>query len=87
MDLIIFDKSLYNATDPSSIDIYTSRLSLPSKYSEIGSIKFEGAVDTDALKKLAASKGAEALLLDGNNYILLKFLPAEVPNDKQPKRI
>lgn len=87
MDLIIFDKTLYQATDPSSINIYNSRLDLPNKYLEIGSIKFEGDVDTEALKKLAASKGAEALLLDGNNYILLKFIPVEVPNVKKTKSI
>ncbi|GJQ42657.1 MAG: hypothetical protein D8M26_13490 [Ignavibacteriae bacterium] len=87
MDLIIFDKTFYEATDPSIINIYNTRLDLPRKYLEIGSIKFEGDVDYVALKKLASSKGADALLLDGNNYILLKFIPVEVPNDEKSKSI
>lgn len=87
MDLIIFDKTFYEATDPSIINVYNTRLDLPRKYLEIGSIKYEGDVDYEALKKLASSKGADALLLDGNNFILLKFIPAEAPYDQKSKSI
>ena len=59
--LIIFDDSYYKPTNPSSIHIYHSRLELPKKYKEIGSIKFEGKVNLNEIIDLAASKGADAL--------------------------
>jgi len=40
---------------------------------EIGTIKFEGEVDITKIKELAAQNGADALLKEGNNYILLFF--------------
>src|SRR3989304_7994535 len=83
--LIIFDDSYYQPTNPSSIHIYHSRLELPNKYKELGSIKFEGEVDLNKIIDLTASKGADALLLDGNNYILIKFI--EVKGQKDEKDI
>lgn len=72
-DLIKFDSKNYSPTDANEIIIYSSRIDIPQKYVEIGTIKFEGEVDITKIKELAAKSGANALLREGNNYILLFF--------------
>ena len=71
--LIMFDDKNYSATNPVDIQVYKSRLELPAKYLEIGTIKFEGNPKIKDIKKQAAEKGAMALILDGNNYILIRL--------------
>ena len=69
--LIMFTNEALPPTNPVDIEIYKSRLELPSKYVEIGTIKFQGNPSIEEIKKQAAQKGATALILDGNNYILI----------------
>jgi len=71
--LIKFDNKNYIPTRVSEIIIYSSRIDIPQKYIEIGTIKFEGEVDILQIKDMAAKNGASALLKEGNNYILLFY--------------
>jgi hypothetical protein len=82
MTLIVFDKVNYKPTDPLKLKIYNSRIELPNKYFEIGTIKFEGDIILDEVKIMSASRGAEALILDGNNYILIKFIKPKEQKDE-----
>jgi len=72
-DLIKFDSKDYSPTNADEIIIYSSRINIPQKYVEIGTIKFTGEVDVNKIKQLAATNGADALLKEGNNYILIFF--------------
>lgn len=72
-DLIKFDSKIYPPTYSDEIIIYTARINIPQKYMEIGTIKFGGKVDMNKIKELAAKNGADALLKEGNNFILLFF--------------
>ena len=69
----MFVNETYPQTNPSEVIIYEDRLQLPSKYLEIGTIKFEGNPKLQDIKRQAAEKGAMALILDGNNYILIRL--------------
>lgn len=71
--LIKFDVINYPPTNINEIVIYSARIDIPQKYLEIGTIKFEDEVDISKIKELAAQNGANALLKEGNNYILLFF--------------
>lgn len=72
-DVIMFDKEIYNPTNPIDIKVYTTRLDIPNKYFEIGTIKFQGSPDMEIIKKSAADKGADAVIRDANNFILIKY--------------
>lgn len=72
-DIIMFDKEIYNPTNPKDIEVYTSRLNIPNKYFEIGTIKYQGEPIMETIKQSAASKGADALIKDANNFILIKY--------------
>lgn len=72
-NLIKFDSKDYSPTNADEIIIYSARIDIPQKYLEIGTIKFTGKVDMNEIKELAAKNGADALLKEGNNYLLLFF--------------
>ena|SRR4030066_211255 len=72
-DLIKFDSKNYPPTNVEEIIIYSERIDIPQQYIEIGTIKFTGKVDINKIKELASQNGANALLKEGNNYILLFF--------------
>ncbi|MCH7963153.1 MAG: hypothetical protein IH852_04355 [Bacteroidetes bacterium] len=71
--LIMFDNEIYPPTKSSKIVLYERRLELPTKYVEIGTIKFTGNPNLNDIKTQAAEKGAMGIILDGNNYILIRF--------------
>jgi len=73
-DLIKFDNKNYSPTDANKIIIYSKWIDIPEKYAEIGTIKFKGEVNMKKVKELASQNGADALLKEGNNFILLIFL-------------
>lgn len=73
LSVIKFDNHTYPKTDPEKIIIYSSRKDIPRKYSEIGTIKFERDTKIEFVKQLAGENGAEAILSEGNNYILIIF--------------
>lgn len=72
-DIIMFDTEIYKPTHPKDIQVYSSRLDIPNKYSEIGTIKFQGEPIMETIKQSAASKGADAVIRDANNFILIKY--------------
>lgn len=72
-DIIMFDKEIYKPTIASDIKIFNSRLDIPNKYSEIGTIKFQGNPIIEQIQNLAAEKGADAVIKDANNFILIKY--------------
>lgn len=72
-DIIMFDKETYAPTNAADIKVYNSRLDIPNKYLEIGTIKFQGEPIMEVVKQSAALKGADAVIKDANNFILIKF--------------
>ncbi len=73
LNYISFNNQTYPPQNPANLVFYKSRIELPEKYIEIGTIKFEGQPKPIEIKKLAAEKGAMALIKEGNNYILFIF--------------
>lgn len=73
LSVIKFDNHTYPKTDPLKIKLYTSRKDIPEKYIEIGTIKFERNAKIEDVKQLAGDSGADAIILEGNNYILIIF--------------
>ena len=71
--VIMFDKQKYEPTNPKNIVIYDSRLKITEKYFEIGAIKYQGNVPGNDIKRIASGQGANAVILEGNNYILIRF--------------
>jgi hypothetical protein len=65
--------------------IYPTRLQLPGKYEELGIVKFEGSRQTvgEAIRRVAAEKGANAIVFEGDNAVLLRLRekPKEMHND------
>lgn len=72
--VIMFDTSNREITNKSEIIIYYSRLEVPSKFKEIGTVKYKGKIDEEMLKEIASQKGAHALIKDQENFILIEFL-------------
>lgn len=77
-----FDKP-FPKTEADIIVIYSSRLKLPEKFYEIGVIKNTIGHTENEIEKLAKSKGADALIRDGENYVLIKYInKKEKKNEK-----
>ena len=73
LSVIMFDNNPYPSTNAQDILVYVSRLELPLKFIEIGTIKFDYPPFIEEVKTLAATKGADALIKDHKNYILIKY--------------
>ena len=71
--VIMFDKEVYEPTHSVDIKVFSSRLDIPNKYVELGTIKFTGEPIIDQIKQLASDKGADAVIRDANNFILIKY--------------
>lgn len=72
-DVIMFNKENYPPTIYNQLVIYKSRLDIPQKCDDIGVIKYQGEPNIDEIKYLSASKGADAILQNGSEFILIKF--------------
>lgn len=72
-NVIMFDTTTYKSTSPNKIVVYNSRLDIPNKYIEFGTIKFTGEPIIEDIKRLASEKGADAVIKDANNFILIKY--------------
>ena len=72
-NVIMFNKENYPPTIYNQLVIYKSRLDIPQKCEDIGIIKYQGNLNIDEIKYLSASKGADAILQEGNEFILIKF--------------
>ncbi len=72
-DVIMFNKGSYPPTIYNQLVIYKSRFDIPKQCDDIGVIKYQGNLNIDEIKYLSASKGADAILQEGNEFILIKF--------------
>ena len=72
-NVIMFNKENYPPTIYNQLVIYKSRLDIPQKCDDIGIIRYQGEPNIDEIKYLSASKGADAILQEGNEFILIKF--------------
>jgi hypothetical protein len=86
-DIIMFDKEFYAPTIANDIKVFNSRLDIPNKYSEIGTIKFQGTPIIERIKELASTKGADAVIKDSNNFILIKYQTKEEVKPDETKTI
>ncbi len=62
-----------HATNAKDIQIYHSRLELPGPFEEIGVIKLEGPLSNDEMKAVAAIHGADGIVLEGMNALLIEL--------------
>jgi len=72
MAFIPFDAKMYTEVNSKEIELYNNRLEIGSKYEEIGILKIKGHIDIQAIKERAGSHGADGIVKDQNNYILIK---------------
>ena len=84
-NVIMFDKEVYAPTNPNNLEIYETRLAIPHKYFDIGTIKYEGSPNITRIKELGAQKGADALLKDGKNFILIIYQTREEEKSNEKK--
>ena len=70
---IPFDSNEYSEVNSDEIEIYNNRLEIGSKYDEIGILKVKGKINPDIVRAHAGKHGAEAVVKDGKNYILIKY--------------
>jgi hypothetical protein len=86
-DVIMFDIEIYPPTSSDDIKYFSSRLDVPTKFIEIGTIKFEGIPIIRSIQQIAAEKGADAVIRDANNFILIKYQIEEEKKSNETKII
>jgi hypothetical protein len=69
----MFSKEIYTPTMVNNIKIYEARLEIPDKYYDIGTIKFQGEPIIAKILEIASEKGADAVIKEFNNFILIRF--------------
>ena len=74
INIILFDKKKYDKTKPTQITVYNRKLDIPVRFKEIGVIKAIRKIEIEELKKIAADRGADALLKESSNYIMIRFI-------------
>jgi hypothetical protein len=74
-------------TDAGKIEIYDKRLDLPAKYFEIGVLKIEGEHSKSEILNKAAEKGADAIIFEANNVVLIHFYDKTNEDDEKNKDI
>jgi hypothetical protein len=82
---IIYNNQNYSPTLPEEIKVFAQRLELPKKYIEIGIFKISGTIDKTQLKVLASKKGANAIILEANNCVLIRYKIQEAEESKDEK--
>lgn len=85
INVILFNKTQYEPTRPDDIKIYDKRITIPEKFFEIGTIKSNRTFDDNEIKAIAAEKGAQAILREGGNFILIRF--KEKPKENKNEEI
>lgn len=68
-----YDNEKYLPTKHTEITYYANRLQINQKYKEIGVIKFEGKFYKDKAIEIAAKHGANAILIEANNIVLIRY--------------
>jgi len=72
----------FEKTDISKIEIFDKRLDLPAKYFEIGVLKIEGEHSKSEILNEASEKGADAIIFEANNVVLIHFYNKNDEKDK-----
>jgi len=70
---IPFSTKELSPSKPLDIQVYHSRLELPGPFEEIGAVKMERQLSEDEMKTIAGSHGADGIVLEGQNALLLKL--------------
>ena len=71
---ISYTDESYAPRNTESIEIFQSRLSITSKYNEIGVIKIADDYNLSRIKHIAAEQGADGIIVDIGNAVLIKFI-------------
>lgn len=77
----------FKATTESSIEIFTDRKKIQQKYYEIGILKSNVKQTPQKIKSVAASYGAEAVILEGLNHTLIRYSLDDEKEDSKWKSI
>ena len=77
IQFVKYGSETYEKTTPGEIDIVKQRIDITYKYVEIGVFKVVGNIDREKIKQEAASYGANAILFETNNVVLIKYLNYE----------
>ena len=76
-----FDSNNYGEVDSDNVKVFNNRLEIGNKYDEIGILKVRGFVDIQTIKERAGFHGANGIVKDGKNYILVKIVYQTKVND------
>ncbi|MBT4401984.1 MAG: hypothetical protein HN757_09430 [Calditrichaeota bacterium] len=74
---IPFDSNEYSEVNSDEVEVYNNRLEIGTKYDEIGVLKIKGTIDNDIVKVRAGIHGADGVVRDGKNFILIKYQEVE----------
>jgi len=69
-----YTQEKFEKTDVNKVEIFDKRLDLPGKYFEIGVLKVEGEHNKNEIMKKAAENGADAIIFEANNVVLIHFI-------------
>jgi hypothetical protein len=69
-----FDSNDYGIVEPENVKVFNNRLEIGNKYKEVGILKVKGFVDIQTIKERAGFHGANGIVKDGKNYILVKIV-------------
>jgi PBP1b-binding outer membrane lipoprotein LpoB len=83
LHFIPYTNEEFQPTEVDKIEVFNRRLDLPKNYIQFGVIKFEGEVDRNRLKEYAAARGANAILFETNNVILIRYTREEENKDEK----
>ena len=67
----------FDKTELSDIKVYEKRLDIPSRYTEIGVLKIEGEHPKSEILNEAAKRGADAIIYEANNVVLIHLAKTE----------
>ncbi len=85
LTLIRFSADKYEKIPIDKVQLYNNRAELPYKFVEIGTIKYSSGAIMEKVKQIAGDEGADAIIREGNNYILIKFI--DKPKEKSDGKI
>ena len=76
-----FDSNDYGIVESENVKVFNNRLEIGNKYNEVGILKVKGYVDIQTIKERAGFHGANGIVKDGKNYILVKIVYQTKVND------
>lgn len=70
---ISFSNEVFDLTNPDDIEVYQNRKEIKQKYFEIGVFKSNIATSAQSYLEEFAEKGAHAVIVNKNNFTLIRF--------------